>query len=117
MERLFIECFVRAALLVGGTAIVLYAMRVKTAAARHRVWAGVMALMLALPIWTAWGPKASLRVLPTLAESNVHEAIVPTHTLSAGVLITPRESVLRLRLCAPLGAIEEEFTFTSVARQ
>ena len=31
MERLFLECAVKAALLVGATAIVLYAMRVKAA--------------------------------------------------------------------------------------
>jgi hypothetical protein len=89
MEHLFIECFVRAALLVGGTAILLYAMRIKPAAARHSVWAGVMALMLVLPIWAAWGPKASLRVLPPLAQGNAPEAIVPSHTAPTGVLRSP----------------------------
>ena len=49
MERLFLECFVRAALLVGATAIVLYAMRVKTATAKHSVWAGVVALSFPTP--------------------------------------------------------------------
>ena len=73
MERLFLECAVRAALLVGGTALVLYAMRVKAAAARHSVWAAVVVLMLVLPIWTAWGPKAPLRVLPPLAQSTANE--------------------------------------------
>ena len=43
MERLFLECTVRAALLVGVTAIVLYGMRIKAATARHSVWAGVVA--------------------------------------------------------------------------
>ena len=64
MEHLFFECAVRAALFVGATAIVLHAMRVKAAAARHGVWAGVVVLMLLLPIWTAWGPRVSLRLLP-----------------------------------------------------
>ena len=68
MERLFLECALRAALLVGATAIVLWLMRVKAATAKHNVWAGVVALMLLLPIWTAWGPKMSLRVLPPLAQ-------------------------------------------------
>ena len=57
MERLFLECAVRAALLVGATAIVLYAMRVKAAAARHSVWAGVVALMLLLPTLDGLGTK------------------------------------------------------------
>jgi hypothetical protein len=69
MERLFLECAVRAALIVGATAVVLYAMRVKAATAKHSVWTGVVALMLLLPIWTAWGPKASLRVLRPLTQS------------------------------------------------
>jgi hypothetical protein len=42
MERLLFECAVRAALLVTGTGVVLYVMRVKAAAARHGVWAAVV---------------------------------------------------------------------------
>jgi len=75
MDRLFLECAIRAALLVGGTAIVLYVMRIRAAAARHRVWTVVVLLMLVLPIWMAWGPKASLRLLPQLAQANAHIAL------------------------------------------
>jgi BlaR1 peptidase M56/surface antigen-like variable number repeat protein len=89
VERLFVECSIRAALLVGGTAIVLYAMRVKAAAARHGVWAGVVALMLVLPIWTAWGPKVLVRVLPPLAQSTANKAISPADIVSTGVLPSP----------------------------
>ena len=64
MERLFIECALRAALLVGGTAIVLCVMRVKAAPRSIAFGAGVMALMLMLPVWAAWRPKCRLRVLP-----------------------------------------------------
>ena len=85
MERLFLECTVRAALLVGVTAIVLYAMRVKAATARHSVWAGVVALMLLLPIWVAWGPKALLRVLPPLVQSVADQAKAPVEIYSPGV--------------------------------
>jgi hypothetical protein len=98
MERLFLECAVRAALLVGATAIVLCAMRVKAATARHSVWAGVVALMLLLPIWTAWGPKALLRVLPPLAQSVANRATAPADIVSTGVLpsplISPGQTVL-----------------------
>jgi len=67
MERLFLECTVRAFLLISATAILLYIMRVKDAAAKHRVWTGVMVLMLLLPVWATWGPKVSLRILPPLS--------------------------------------------------
>ena len=42
VEQLFFECAVRATLMVGVTAILLYAMRVKEAATKHRFWVGVM---------------------------------------------------------------------------
>ena len=83
MDRLFVECTVRAALLVGGTAIVLFLMRVKNAAATHTVWSGALALMLGLPIWTVWGPKVSLRLLPPLAQVKANEPIGPAGTLTA----------------------------------
>jgi beta-lactamase regulating signal transducer with metallopeptidase domain len=89
MERLFLECAVRAALLVGATAIVLYAMRVKAASARHSVWTGVVALMLLLPVWTSWGPKVSLRLLPSVAPMTAREAIAPAGTLSSSLLPSP----------------------------
>jgi beta-lactamase regulating signal transducer with metallopeptidase domain len=81
MERIFLECTVRAALLVVGAAIVLLAMRVKPAAAKHRVWSGVMALMLLLPIWAAWGPKVSLRLLPPLAPAATNQSMPLATTL------------------------------------
>jgi len=89
MERLFLELFVRAILVVTGTALVLYTMRVKAAAAKHSVWAVVVLVMLVLPIWSAYGPKASLRVLPPLAQLTTNEAIVPAGTLSTAVLQSP----------------------------
>ncbi len=81
MERLFLEFAVRAALLVGGTAIVLYFTRVKAAAAKHFVWTGVVALMLVLPLWTTWGPKASLRLLPPIAPVSASGSMVPVGSI------------------------------------
>lgn len=77
MERLLVECAVRALLLVGLTAATLYVTRVKDAAAKHRVWTGVMALMLFLPVWAMWGPKFSLRVLPPLPSVSASGPILP----------------------------------------
>ncbi|PWT78238.1 MAG: hypothetical protein C5B58_15535 [Acidobacteria bacterium] len=80
MQRLILECAVRAALLVMGTALVLYLMRVKFAAAKHKVWTCVLAVMLVLPIWTAWGPKASLRLLPALPQTTASNTVTTSGT-------------------------------------
>jgi hypothetical protein len=71
MERLALECAVRAALMAAATAAVLAIWRVKSAGARHLAWAGMVVMMLALPLWTAWGPKAPLRVLRAPAATAV----------------------------------------------
>jgi beta-lactamase regulating signal transducer with metallopeptidase domain len=101
MERLFLECAVRAALLVGTTAIVLYTMRVKAARSRHSVWSGVVGLMLVLPIWTAWGPKAPLRVLPAVAQSIANQAKAPIEIFPTGAL---RSTIVDPKLAVLLGA-------------
>jgi beta-lactamase regulating signal transducer with metallopeptidase domain len=98
MERLFVECAIRAALLVGGTAIVLYVMRVKAAAAKHSIWGGVMALMLVLPIWAAWGPKVSLRLLPPVAQITANEALFPARNLQTAVRPLPFVSTWQVLL-------------------
>jgi bla regulator protein blaR1 len=65
MARLLLECAIRAALVVGGTALVLRMMRIRRAAMRHAAWAGVVVVMLALPFWSLVGPKLSVPVLQT----------------------------------------------------
>ena len=67
MPQLILEFAVRAALVALGTAGVLRMLRVKSAGARHAAWTGVLVLMLLLPAWTAWGPRASVRLLPATA--------------------------------------------------
>jgi hypothetical protein len=76
------EFVVRAALIAAGTAAVLRTLRVRTAAARHVAWAGVVALMMLLPVWTAWGPKAPLRILPAIAAPAARRATVPAGAFS-----------------------------------
>ena len=98
MERLFLECSVRAALLVAVAAVVLSAMRVKAATAKHSVWAGAVAMMLLLPIWAAWGPRASLRVLPPLAQGTATGTKSPIEIFSTASVpaapIGPKLAVL-----------------------
>jgi uncharacterized protein (TIGR03435 family) len=68
MERLLLEFCIRASLIVLTTAIVLRVLRIRSAAARHAVWTGVVIAMLALPAWLEWGPKAAVPVLPARGE-------------------------------------------------
>jgi TonB family protein len=63
MEKVILECVVRSLLIAVCTAAALFVLRVKAARVRHAIWAGVVVLMLILPVETAWGPKAVLRVL------------------------------------------------------
>jgi len=46
-------------------------MRIKNARARHRAWSGVVVLMLALPFWSAWGPRLTVPVLPSKLQPEV----------------------------------------------
>src|SRR5579863_917544 len=92
MQSLLIECVVRTSLLAAVIALVLYAMRIKAASARHAVWAGVVMVMLVLPLWTAWGPKTAL---PVLAPQPRHAEIAvaplwPTRELSTVVRLRTR---------------------------
>lgn len=63
MQTLLLESAIRATLIAAVIALVLWIMRIKAASARHAVWASVVVLMLVLPAWVAWGPKASIAIL------------------------------------------------------
>lgn len=63
MQTFLLECAIRATLIAAVIAVVLWAMRIITAAACHKIRAGAVVLMLLLPAWMAWGPKAPLPVL------------------------------------------------------
>ncbi len=68
MEHFVVEFVIRSGLIVLTTVLLLLALRIRTAAALHAVWEGVLILMLTLPIWISWGPKAALPVLPARGE-------------------------------------------------
>jgi beta-lactamase regulating signal transducer with metallopeptidase domain len=95
MERLFFEFVIRAAFLVAATAVVLYVMRIRPAAARHRVWGAVVVAMLLLPIWTAWGPRVSLRLLPALPDTTRDAAILAAPAASTRAVTSPRITTLQ----------------------
>jgi bla regulator protein blaR1 len=61
---ILLESAIRVTLIAAAVAMVLFAMRIKTAAVLHALWTGIVVLMLLLPAWVAWGPKAPLPILP-----------------------------------------------------
>ena len=69
MERVLMESAIRAVLLAVAAAAVLRVLRITTASGRHATWTVVLLAMLTLPLWTVWGPKAALPVLPTRSVS------------------------------------------------
>jgi GWxTD domain-containing protein len=69
MERVLIESAIRAVLLAIAAATVLRVLRITTASGRHATWTVVLLAMLTLPLWTVWGPKAALPVLPMRSAS------------------------------------------------
>jgi hypothetical protein len=98
MERFILEFSVRAALLVAGTAFILYLTRLRAAAAKHTMWTVALAAMLVLPIWTGWGPKAHLRLLPPVAPAGGSGGTLAVEPLPRGSLSLPllstRQAVL-----------------------
>jgi hypothetical protein len=64
-----LDVALRATLMAVGTACVLWALRVRTAAERHAAWTAVLVSMLLLPIYSLAGPKLPLAVVPGNASS------------------------------------------------
>ena len=61
------QCALRSALVAAGTGAILQVLRAKAPRLRHAVWAGVVVWMLALPVWTIWGPKAAVTLSRSVA--------------------------------------------------
>lgn len=72
MLEIMIEAALRAAFIAAAALAMLWSLRVRAAAVRHRVWTVVMLAMLALPLAIAITPDLNLPVLPpTYAEAPV----------------------------------------------
>ncbi len=86
MATIVIESAVRAVLIAGATGLVLWMMRIRTPATRHAAWTAVVVAMLVLPVWSAVGPRLSLRVLhPTPRAASVQVQAETTAAPSAQV--------------------------------
>ncbi len=73
METQLLDWSIRAAIMVAGTAAALAALRVRVAATRHIAWTGVLVAMLLLPIFSVWGPRVTVPVLPAAREQRPQE--------------------------------------------
>src|SRR5688500_5408054 len=64
MPALLLDVAVRAVLIAGVAAFILWALRIHAAAGRHAAWTTVVVAMLLLPLWSLAGPRISLPILP-----------------------------------------------------
>ncbi len=71
MDSFVFEFVFRSGLIVLTTAAMLRVLRIRMAASQHAVWAGVLMVMLVLPVWMWRGPRAVLPVLPARGEHAV----------------------------------------------
>ena len=100
MLRLILEFILRTALIAGVTAAMLRVTKVRMAAVRHAVWAGVVVVMLLLPVWLTWGPKAYLRVLPNVTAQPAVVATGPAMLVHLN-LMPPADASASARYPAP----------------
>ncbi len=77
-----VESAIRATVIAGSCAVIIWLLRIKGASVRHAMWTGVVLVMLALPVLTSWGPSITVRILrrPSLVEVSVPARSVPTPT-------------------------------------
>ena len=103
MERFVVEFAFRAALIAGAAALVLRVLRLRAAAAQHAVWTGVLVVMLVLPIWISWGPKAALPVLPARGAPSVLRTAAPMKSIPSQRLRTRPSRLLSGSSASGLG--------------
>ena len=87
MERLLVESAIRSVFVAVGVAGVLWATRMKAPAVLHAMWTLVMLAMLLLPLWTVWGPKAAMPMLPERPASRalpLTTSVLPTTPIQPG---------------------------------
>jgi Zn-dependent protease with chaperone function len=89
MMSVLFESSIRAALAAAGVAVILHLLRIAAPRARHAAWCAVLAAMLLLPAFSAFGPKAALRVLPPLPVVPLDTGAPWTPTASAPVPAAP----------------------------
>ncbi len=90
-----LESSLRATLIAAAVAAILPLLRVRTAAARHAAWTGVLIVMLLLPAWTMWGPKAAVRMLPGTSAERIIAPLVGTPVYDRPAALPPASAPRR----------------------
>ena len=73
------ESSVRISVVAFGVAIVLRALRIRSARVAHCVWTAVAVVMMLLPALVAWGPEFAIRLLP----AQSHQTVAPAGDVTA----------------------------------
>src|SRR5690242_13100738 len=95
---ILLESAIRVTLIATVIALVLFAMRIKTVSVLHAVWAGVVFLMMLLPAWVAWGPRASI---PVLRPDPAPAVMLLPPPLPAGLISTAPASPVSIPVRSP----------------
>jgi len=95
MLDILLEAALRATFIAAAILGVLWLLRVRAAAVRHRVTTVVMLAMLALPLAIAWTPDVSLPVLPA-TYSDAPSAVAPPSDSAGAAAISPQPATLEL---------------------
>jgi bla regulator protein BlaR1 len=103
MERLLLEAAIRVSLIAAVVAAVLWIMRIKAASARHTVWAGFVFVMILLPAFLTWGPKASLPLLPRASRA------IPVGT---PLVVSPRRHTAPMQVETAKPVLREAFVWS-----
>lgn len=91
MEKLLLEFAVRSSLVALTAAAVLLLFRIKRAATQHAVWSGVLLIMLTLPAFIVWGPRATFSVLPARPMPAITTPPAPLASEATDTGISPEE--------------------------
>jgi beta-lactamase regulating signal transducer with metallopeptidase domain len=93
-----VECSVRAAIIAGAVACVLYGFRIKSPAILRRIWAGVLAAMLCLPLIAVWSPRIAIP-LPVRKTTS----LVPSVSAPVAIKVQPKiDPSAEIPIAAPL---------------
>ena len=95
MLDILLEAALRATFIAAAILGVLWLLRVRAAAVRHRVTTVVMLAMLALPLTIAWTPDVSLPVLPP-TYSDPPSAVAPPSDSAGVAAVSPQPATLEL---------------------
>lgn len=77
MATIFLALMLRTTALTATVVLLLAALRIRRAAARHAALAAVVATMLVAPLWTLWGPKLGVARFSPAADAAPAMPVTP----------------------------------------